>query len=80
MASTPALPYLPLMTTDPTTTEADALLIEAIGALRASGRIVQKIADGDGGYRVDGGPALTDGAVVVLAWDTGLMGGSEGMQ
>ena len=72
--------YLTIITTDPTTTEADVLLNEAIGALRASCRIVQKIADDAGGYRVDGGVPFSTGQIVALAWDTDLMGGSEGMQ
>ncbi|GJD97845.1 hypothetical protein OCOJLMKI_5084 [Methylobacterium iners] len=54
-----------------------ALLDEAIGALRIAGRIVQRQAEEIGGYTVDGGPPLTDGQVVALAWDTGLMNGSE---
>ena len=68
------------MTTNTSPIEADDLLNEAIGALRASGRIVQKIADEAGGHRVDGGPALSAGQIVALAWDTGLMGGNGGMQ
>lgn len=68
------------MTTAPSPAEANALLDEAIGALRISGRIVQKLADEIGGYSVDGSPPLTSGQIVALAWDTGLMGGYEGTQ
>lgn len=60
-------------------TEAD-LLDEAIGALRISGRIVQKLAEPYGGYRVDNGSPLTAMQVVALAWDTGLMSGSAEVQ
>ena len=50
-----------------------ALLEEAIGALRMSGRIVQRLADPPSCYRVDAGPPLNAGAIVMLAWDQGLM-------
>lgn len=50
-----------------------ASLDEAIGALRISGRVVQKLADPPGCYRVDASPPLTAGAIVMLAWDRGLM-------
>lgn len=61
MTTAPALPYS-------FDTEAD-LLDEAIGALRISGRIVQRVADPEGCYRVDGGAPLTSGAIVALALD-----------
>ena len=58
----------------PNSFDADAALLdEAIGALRISGRIVQKIADPPGCYRVDAGAPLDAGAIVMLAWDQGLM-------
>ena len=61
--------------------DADTVLFEeAIGALRISGRIIQKLADHPGCYRVDNGPPIFPGQVVALAWDTGLMGGNEGLQ
>jgi hypothetical protein len=63
----------------PSDTEA-VLLIEAIGALRIAGRIVQRVADPEGCYRVDGGSPLTSGGVVALAWDTGLMSGPAEIQ
>lgn len=70
------------MTTDaasPTSFDADAALLEeAIGALRISGRIVQKLAAEIGEYSIDNGPPLTSGQVVALAWDSGRMDGFEG--
>ncbi|GJD96900.1 hypothetical protein [Methylobacterium iners] len=59
---------------------ARSLLAEAISALRIAGRIVQKLADPADTYSIDGGPPVTFGGVVALAWDTGLMGGLQGMQ
>ena len=54
-----------------------ALLEEAIGALRISRKIVQKLADHPGHFRIDGSDPLTSGQVVALAWDTGLIVRSE---
>lgn len=58
----------------------EALLHESVAALRAAGRIVQKLADPPGAYRVDGGPPLSSGQLVALAWDTGLMSGPAEIQ
>jgi hypothetical protein len=68
-------PYAPRQTD-----AVDSLLEEAISALRVVGRIVQKLADPHDTYSIDGGPPVTTGGVIALAWDTGLMGGAEGMQ
>ena len=73
MAHRPALLYLTAMTTDLTSPEGDALLNEAISALLASGRIVETIADQPGCYQVDAGPPLNASAILILAWDQGLM-------
>ena len=50
------------------------LLEDAIGALRISGQIVQKLAEPPGCYSVNGGEPSSSAAVIALAWDTGLMG------
>ncbi|GJD97324.1 hypothetical protein [Methylobacterium iners] len=63
----------------PTHDAADALLDEAIRALRISGCIVQKLADPDDTYSIYGWPPVIFGGVVALAWDTGLMGRAEGV-
>ena len=57
---------------------AAALLKKAIAVLRAAGKIVQRQSEVIGGYTVDASPPLTTGQVVALAWDTGLMSGSQG--
>lgn len=56
-----------------------ALLDEAIGVLRISGRIIQKLADQPDCVRVDSGAALIAGQLVASAWVTGQIGDSEAM-
>lgn len=57
----------------PTNLAEVALLREAISTLRASGCAVIEAGEQVGLYRVDGGPALTSGQMVSLAWERGLM-------
>ena len=69
------------MSTDPLSTEGAELPQEVIQALRTSGHTVS--AEGGqaaGLYRVNGGPALGSWDVIVLAWQLGLLIGSEGIQ
>ena len=61
-----------------TSFDSDATLLEeAIGALRISGRIVQRLAAEIGEYSMNNGPPLTASQVVAHAWDTGRMDGFE---
>lgn len=52
---------------EPDDPAARTLITGAIAALRASGRIVPRLADGT--FRIDGGPAILEGAVVARGFD-----------
>lgn len=57
-----------------------SLLPEALGALRATGRRVERTDEALGLYRIDGGPELTTGGVIALAFRLGLMVGDAPAQ
>ncbi len=55
--------------------EAASMLHEALAAFRATGRRVELTDQALNLYRVDGGPELTTGGVIALAFRLGLMVG-----
>ena len=60
--------------------KAPVILHEVIKNLRASGHTVTEDAEVGGIYQINAGPALSLEAVIVLAWQLGLLIGPEGIQ
>ncbi len=61
-------------------TEASSMLFEALDALRATGSHVERTDEALDLYRIDGGPELTTGGVIALAFQAGLMVGDAPAQ
>ena len=57
-----------------------AILHEVMKALRAAGHTVVEDAETTGLYQVNAGPALSLEAVMILAWQLGLITGPKRLQ